>query len=120
MASPNVPEDRQREGLIIGTIRRGEKHAFGYHKDPAYRSGLLMDNRRSKRALSKKTGTCRRAPPPKPNWRQATFRAATSKKIVLAREIERNPDLAAGSVNRPVARHRCDSIHSTNKISPFA
>ena len=39
----HVPEDRQREGLIMD-YQAWENTAFGYHKDPAYRSGLLMDN----------------------------------------------------------------------------
>ena len=39
----HVPEDRQREGLIM-PFHAWENVAFGYHHDDAYNSGLLMNN----------------------------------------------------------------------------
>ena len=42
----HVPEDRQREGLIM-PFMAWENMAFGYHNDPAYQlNRLLMDNAR--------------------------------------------------------------------------
>ena len=39
----HVPEDRQREGLIMD-FHAWENVAFGYHRDPAYKRGIFMDN----------------------------------------------------------------------------
>ncbi|KKL04275.1 hypothetical protein LCGC14_2617710, partial [marine sediment metagenome] len=39
----HVPEDRQREGLIMN-FHAWENIAFGYHHDPKYARGWLMDN----------------------------------------------------------------------------
>ena len=45
MGIAHVPEDRQREGLIMD-FHAWENIAFGYHHDPAYQRGRwLMDNR---------------------------------------------------------------------------
>ena len=39
----HVPEDRQREGLIM-EFTAWENAIFGYHRDPAYQRGPFMDN----------------------------------------------------------------------------
>ena len=47
-----------------------------------------------------------------PNWKPNLFQAATSKKIVLAREIERNPDLLLiGQPTRGVDIGAIEFIH---------
>ena len=43
MGIAHVPEDRQREGLIMDFMA-WENTAFGYHDDAGYNRGLLMDN----------------------------------------------------------------------------
>ena len=88
----HVPEDRQREGLIM-EYYAWENVAFGYHPDEQYQRGrLLMDNvaLRADTEAKMKTFDVR---PPDPWLKAKNFSGGNQQKIVVAREIERNPDL---------------------------
>ncbi len=107
----HVPEDRQREGLIM-EFTAWENTAFGYHNDPAYqKNALFMDNR----ALREDTrGKMERfdVRPPIPELAAKSFSGGNQQKIVLAREIERNPDLLlVGQPTRGVDIGAIEFIH---------
>ncbi|MGB7319256.1 MAG: ABC transporter ATP-binding protein, partial [Planktotalea sp.] len=106
----HVPEDRQREGLIMDYMA-WENTAFGYHRDPAYQSGILMNNA----AIRADTeGKMQRfdVRPPNPKLSAKNFSGGNQQKIVLAREIERNPDLLLiGQPTRGVDIGAIEFIH---------
>ncbi|MFT4962598.1 MAG: ABC-type uncharacterized transport system ATPase subunit, partial [Paracoccaceae bacterium] len=107
----HVPEDRQREGLIMDFFA-WENTAFGYHNDPAYQSSrFFMDNaaiRANSDAKIEKFDVR-----PADSWLTAkNFSGGNQQKIVLAREIERNPDLLLiGQPTRGVDIGAIEFIH---------
>ena len=107
----HVPEDRQREGLIMD-FAAWENVIFGYHDDPAYqKSALLMDNDgiRAEAAAKMDRFDVR---PPNPMLAAKNFSGGNQQKIVLAREIERNPDLLlVGQPTRGVDIGAIEFIH---------
>ncbi len=107
----HVPEDRQRLGLIMGFFA-WENMIFGYHHDPAYqKNALLMDNAgiRQETAAKMQRFDVR---PPNPNLTAKSFSGGNQQKIVLAREIERNPDLLlVGQPTRGVDIGAIEFIH---------
>ena len=106
----NVPEDRQREGLIM-EFTAWENTVFGYHRDPQWQRGPLMDNA----AIQKEAaGKMERfdVRPPDPNLKAKSFSGGNQQKVVLAREIERNPDLLlVGQPTRGVDIGAIEFIH---------
>ncbi|GFE63302.1 ABC transporter ATP-binding protein [Litoreibacter roseus] len=106
----HVPEDRQRAGLIMD-FKAWENVAFGYHDDPAYQSGLLMNNA----AIREDTeGKIERfdVRPANANLPAKSFSGGNQQKLVLAREIERNPDLLLiGQPTRGVDIGAIEFIH---------
>ncbi len=106
----HVPEDRQREGLIMD-YRAWENIGFGYHDDPKFNSGLLMDNAALKADCVDKMERFD-VRPPNPNLAAKNFSGGNQQKIVLAREIERNPDLLLiGQPTRGVDIGAIEFIH---------
>jgi ABC-type uncharacterized transport system ATPase subunit len=107
----HVPEDRQRLGLIMDFMA-WENVGFGYHNDAAYnRNAFLMDNE----ALKTDTeGKMKRfdVRPPNPRLQAKSFSGGNQQKIVVAREIERNPDLLlVGQPTRGVDIGAIEFIH---------
>ena len=106
----HVPEDRQREGLIMD-FQAWENTAFGYHHHDEYRRGILMDNA----AVQADTvGKMERfdVRPPNPALAAKNFSGGNQQKIVLAREIERNPNLLlVGQPTRGVDIGAIEFIH---------
>lgn len=106
----HVPEDRQREGLIMD-FTAWENTAFGYHRDPAYQSGILMNNAAIKEETQAKMDRFD-VRPPNPHLAAKNFSGGNQQKIVLAREIERNPDLLLiGQPTRGVDIGAIEFIH---------
>jgi general nucleoside transport system ATP-binding protein len=106
----HVPEDRQREGLIM-EYQAWENTAFGYHHDPAYRRGVLMDNAAIREDTVAKMERFD-VRPPDPKLAAKNFSGGNQQKIVLAREIERNPDLLLiGQPTRGVDIGAIEFIH---------
>ena len=106
----HVPEDRQREGLIMD-FHAWENTAFGYHHDPAYQSGPLMDNAAIRADTEAKMQRFD-VRPPDPKLAAKNFSGGNQQKIVLAREIERNPDLLlVGQPTRGVDIGAIEFIH---------
>jgi simple sugar transport system ATP-binding protein len=107
----HVPEDRQHEGLIMD-FAAWENVAFGYHNDPRYQKNwLLMDNAAIKDdAAAKMTRFDVR--PANPMLAAKSFSGGNQQKIVVAREIERNPDLLlVGQPTRGVDIGAIEFIH---------
>ncbi|MBB93500.1 MAG: heme ABC transporter ATP-binding protein [Rhodobacteraceae bacterium] len=106
----HVPEDRQREGLIMD-FHAWENVAFGYHHDEKYSRGLLMDNAALRADTEAKIEKFGIRPPN--GWLSAkNFSGGNQQKIVVAREIERNPDLLlVGQPTRGVDIGAIEFIH---------
>jgi simple sugar transport system ATP-binding protein len=107
----HVPEDRQRLGLVMGFFA-WENTTLGYHNDPAYNRGpLRMDNAAMQ---SDARGKMERfdVRPPNPNLTAGAFSGGNQQKLVLAREIEREPDLLlVGQPTRGVDIGAIEFIH---------
>ena len=106
----HVPEDRHRMGLIM-PFHEYENAILGYHDDKAFGSGALLD----------RAGIVRHAGeqmqdydirPPNPRLKTALFSGGNQQKIVLAREIERDPlVLLVGQPTRGVDIGAIEFIH---------
>ena len=107
----HVPEDRQREGLIMDYMA-WENTAFGYHHDDSYQtSNLFMNNKAIRQDTEEKMGRFD-VRPPNPKLPAKNFSGGNQQKIVLAREIERNPDLLlVGQPTRGVDIGAIEFIH---------
>ena len=106
----HVPEDRQREGLIMD-FHVWENVAFGYQDDPAYNRGLFMDNAELRRDAEAKIAKFDVRPAD--CWQTAkNFSGGNQQKIVIARELEREPDLLlVGQPTRGVDIGAIEFIH---------
>ena len=106
----HVPEDRQREGLIMD-YAAWENVAFGYHRDETYPSGLFMDNAAIKADTAAKMERYD-VRPPNPMLSAKSFSGGNQQKIVVAREIDQNPDLLLiGQPTRGVDIGAIEFIH---------
>ncbi len=107
----HVPEDRQSLGLIMD-FAAWENVAFGYHDDPRYqKNALLMDNEalRTDTAGKMEKYDVR---PPIPTLPAKSFSGGNQQKIVVAREMDRNPDLLLiGQPTRGVDIGAIEFIH---------
>ncbi|MBF9029078.1 ATP-binding cassette domain-containing protein [Rhodobacterales bacterium HKCCE3408] len=107
----HVPEDRQVEGLIM-PFEAWENVAFGYHHDAKYnRSRLLMDNAAIKTDCADKMQRYD-VRPPNPRLPARNFSGGNQQKIVVAREMDRSPDLLlVGQPTRGVDIGAIEFIH---------
>lgn len=107
----HVPEDRQNYGLILD-FTAWENVAFGYHNAPEYqKNALFMDNDalRADTVAKMKTYDVR---PPIPTLAAKNFSGGNQQKIVVAREVEQNPDLLLiGQPTRGVDIGAIEFIH---------
>ncbi|WP_419538836.1 ABC transporter ATP-binding protein [Paracoccus shandongensis] len=106
----HIPEDRQVEGLIMD-FAAWENVAFGYHDAPEYGRGALMDRDAIRRDAE---GKIQRfdVRPPSCDLAARNFSGGNQQKIVVAREIERNPDLLLiGQPTRGVDIGAIEFIH---------
>ena len=106
----HVPEDRQAEGLIM-EFSAWENVVFGYHHEPEYQSGLLMDNAGIRATAADKMERFD-VRPRNPMLAAKSFSGGNQQKIVLAREMERDPDLLlVGQPTRGVDIGAIEFIH---------
>ena len=107
----HVPEDRHHYGLIMD-FPAWQNMAFGYHNAPEYQKNrILMDN---KAMVADARGKMERfdVRPLDVNLDAKSFSGGNQQKIVLAREIERNPDLLlVGQPTRGVDIGAIEFIH---------
>ncbi|MTH76507.1 ABC transporter ATP-binding protein [Paracoccus aestuariivivens] len=106
----HIPEDRQVEGLIMD-FAAWENVAFGYHDAPEFQNGMLMNQSaiRADAAAKMQRFDVR---PPNPELAAKNFSGGNQQKIVVAREVERNPDLLLiGQPTRGVDIGAIEFIH---------
>ena len=107
----HVPEDRQSLGLIMD-FAAWENVGFGYHDDPRYQKNpWLMDNDALRADTAAKMATYD-VRPPIPTLAAKSFSGGNQQKIVVAREMDRNPDLLLiGQPTRGVDIGAIEFIH---------
>ncbi|MGI3169274.1 ABC transporter ATP-binding protein [Pseudooceanicola sp. C21-150M6] len=106
----HVPEDRHEEGLIL-EYTAWENTIFGYHRDPKWAAGPLMKNAAVIQEAQAKMERFD-VRPPIPSLKAKNFSGGNQQKIVLAREIEKNPDLLlVGQPTRGVDIGAIEFIH---------
>jgi simple sugar transport system ATP-binding protein len=106
----HVPEDRQAEGLIMA-YEAWENVAFGYHHDPKYQSGILMNHAAIMADCADKMERYD-VRPPNPRLPARNFSGGNQQKIVVAREMDRTPDLLlVGQPTRGVDIGAIEFIH---------
>jgi general nucleoside transport system ATP-binding protein len=106
----HVPEDRHRVGLVM-PFEACESAMLGFHRERIYGKGALFDRRAIiADAMHKMKAFDVR--PPSPLLKTANFSGGNQQKIVLAREIERNPKiLLVGQPTRGVDIGAIEFIH---------
>lgn len=106
----HVPEDRQRMGIISPFAAR-ETTILGYHHDPTYTGPVLL---KTDAIVADTEGKMDRFDirPPNPRLTSDSFSGGNQQKLVLAREIERRPDiLLIGQPTRGVDIGAIEFIH---------
>ena len=106
----HVPEDRQRMGLVT-SFAANESSILGYHDDGAYNGPVLMHRRRiiasSQRQMNEFD-----VRPADPLLRCDGFSGGNQQKIIVARELDRDPDvLLIGQPTRGLDIGAIESIH---------
>jgi simple sugar transport system ATP-binding protein len=106
----HVPEDRQHMGLVLD-FHAYEDTILGYHHKPRYtKYGLLDYGTITKECADWMASYDVR--PTVPEQRAGDFSGGNQQKIVLAREMERNPDLLlVGQPTRGVDIGAIEFIH---------
>jgi len=107
----HVPEDRQREGLVT-QFEEWENNILGYQDEKAYGEGMFLDI-----AAARKQAADRMQKfdvrPANPRLKTANFSGGNQQKIVLAREMEQDPDvLIVGQPTRGVDIGAIEFIHN--------
>ena len=106
----HVPEDRQRMGMI-SAFAAWETAILGYHCDPAYTGPILL---KTNAIIDDTDGKMARfdVRPADPQLTSDSFSGGNQQKLVLAREIERQPDiLLVGQPTRGVDIGAIEFIH---------
>jgi len=107
----HVPEDRQHLGLIMD-FGAWENAIFGYHHDDAFQSNRLLMNNSSIRDFTDQKMQEFDVRPPNPRLTAKSFSGGNQQKIVLAREMSREPDLLlVGQPTRGVDIGAIEFIH---------
>lgn len=106
----HVPEDRQHMGLVL-KFDESENSILGYHDDGKYLNGVFLNTDAIREdAVAKIEKYDIR--PPNPRLKTANFSGGNQQKIVLAREIERDPPvLVIGQPTRGVDVGAIEFIH---------
>ena len=107
----HIPEDRQRLGLILD-FYAWENIVFGYHNEAQFNQNqFMMDNRKIFSFAQEKMNQFD-VRPPNPNLLAKNFSGGNQQKIVLAREIVRQPKLlVVGQPTRGVDIGAIEFIH---------
>ena len=106
----HVPEDRLRMGVVVA-FDASESAILGHHDDPAY-NGAVLSDRRGIVAHCRTLMQAFDVRPAQPLWRTGAFSGGNQQKLVLAREIERDPALLlVGQPTRGVDIGAIEFIH---------
>jgi simple sugar transport system ATP-binding protein len=106
----HVPEDRHRTGLVVA-FEEWENSALGYHGDKQFVNGPLLDIKAIRDDANRKIEQYD-IRPPNCRLKTANFSGGNQQKIVLAREMERDPKvLLVGQPTRGVDIGAIEFIH---------
>lgn len=106
----HIPEDRHHMGLVL-KFEEYENSVLGYHHDPAYSKGPFLDLDAMRKDAADKIEKYD-IRPPNARLRTANFSGGNQQKIVVAREIERDPKmLLIGQPTRGVDIGAIEFIH---------
>src|SRR5690606_29462116 len=107
----HVPEDRQRMGLVTG-FTEWENAILGYSGAPEYGGGLMLDIAAAKRKAAEQMAKFD-VRPADITLKTSLFSGGNQQKIVLAREMDRNPEvLVVGQPTRGVDIGAIEFIHN--------
>jgi general nucleoside transport system ATP-binding protein len=106
----HVPEDRHHVGLVL-KFEEAENGILGYHHDKKYLNGVFLNTKAIQADAEEKIKKYD-IRPPNPRLKTANFSGGNQQKIVLAREMERGPDvLIIGQPTRGVDVGAIEFIH---------
>ncbi|MBT3700017.1 MAG: ABC transporter ATP-binding protein [Alphaproteobacteria bacterium] len=106
----HVPEDRQKLGMVTD-FSAWESAILGYHRDDAFQKGLFLDPATVKAHCASLMDRFD-VRPPTPEIKSANFSGGNQQKLILAREIDRNPKvLLVGQPTRGVDIGAIEFIH---------
>ncbi|PYM11738.1 MAG: heme ABC transporter ATP-binding protein [Candidatus Rokuibacteriota bacterium] len=106
----HVPEDRQRVGLITSFAAR-ESAILGHHADPGY-NGAILQHGDAVAASFRRQAEDYDIRPREGSLPTRAFSGGNQQKVVLARELDRNPDLLlVGQPTRGVDIGAIEFIH---------
>ncbi len=106
----HIPEDRHHMGLVL-KFEEYENSVLGYHRNPQYSKGPLLDLEAIRKDAMEKIEKYD-IRPPNPRLKTANFSGGNQQKIVVAREIERDPTaLIIGQPTRGVDIGAIEFIH---------
>ena len=106
----HIPEDRHHMGLVL-KFEEYENAILGYHRDPKYGRGAFLDLDAIRKDAEDKIAKYD-IRPPNPRLKTANFSGGNQQKIVVAREIERDPKLLiVGQPTRGVDVGAIEFIH---------
>nr|WP_210259113.1 ABC transporter ATP-binding protein [Agrobacterium sp. a22-2] len=106
----HIPEDRHHMGLVL-SFEESENAILGYHRDERYGKGLMLDPDAIRKAAIEEIEKYD-IRPPNPRLKTANFSGGNQQKIVVAREIERDPKLLiVGQPTRGVDIGAIEFIH---------
>ncbi len=107
----HVPEDRLRHGLVAG-FEAQHSAILGYHRDPAWRRALGLFSPRRIADHAAQLMQRHDVRPPIPRLRSSLFSGGNQQKLILGRELEREPDiLLVGQPTRGVDIGGIEAIH---------
>jgi simple sugar transport system ATP-binding protein len=107
----HVPEDRHRRGLVM-PFAEWESSCLGYQHEDRFRGPFLTLDRDAIRDLARESIERFDIRPPSCDLKTANFSGGNQQKIVIAREMERDPDvLLVGQPTRGVDIGAIEFIH---------
>ncbi|MGG7518936.1 ABC transporter ATP-binding protein [Allorhizobium undicola] len=106
----HIPEDRHHMGLVL-PFEESQNAILGYHRDPRYGRGPFLDPAAIRAAAEVEIAKYD-IRPPNARLKTANFSGGNQQKIVVAREIERDPKmLVIGQPTRGVDIGAIEFIH---------
>lgn len=106
----HIPEDRHHMGLVL-PFEESQNAILGYHRDERYGNGPFLNPDLIRKAAAEEIEKYD-IRPPNPRLKTANFSGGNQQKIVVAREIERDPKLLiVGQPTRGVDIGAIEFIH---------
>jgi len=107
----HIPEDRHRRGLVM-PFAEWESSCLGYQHEDRFMGPVMTLDRTSIRELARESIERFDIRPPSCDLKTANFSGGNQQKIVIAREMERDPDvLLVGQPTRGVDIGAIEFIH---------